>query len=159
MFSCLHSTNVLLAIRLQRPAGNSLSKSFRGSSCSLHCIKLLIVALPHALNTSNAQNPQKCFVLFSKVQHHGVPVPVLIRDAPPVLSVMDLPGCSVGEGRLNKVIHLNLTVSNGSTIQQRLRVHYGFPTLKTSKEEKLLDKIKGIRNRHHKPVEIKNKVC
>lgn len=59
---------------------------------------------------------------------------VLIRVSPCVLRMMDLPGCSVGEGRLKKVIHLNLPVSNGSTIQQCSRVHYSFPKLKTRKE-------------------------
>ncbi|KAK9981149.1 hypothetical protein ABG768_000712, partial [Culter alburnus] len=61
---------------------------------------------------------------------------VLIRGSPPVLSMMDLPGCSVGEGRLDKVIHLNPKVSNGLTIQQHSRVHYGFPALKSREEGK-----------------------
>jgi len=77
-------------------------------------------------------------VLFSKVQHHGVLVSVLIRDSPPVLSMMDLPGCSVGEGRLDKVIHLNLNVSNGSTIQQRSRVTLQLPSTQDKKRRKLV---------------------
>ncbi|KAG1928098.1 sterile alpha motif domain-containing protein 3-like [Pimephales promelas] len=45
----------------------------------------------------------KAFVAMgTEVQHHGVLVSVLIRDSPPVLRLMDLPGCSVGEGRLDK---------------------------------------------------------